>query len=171
MNDRTTVTSVWLIPCPEDAARYQRVIDTLAARLSAPSFLPHVSLGSLQSEIETDQALIARLKGLSLEPIELATSPRFTMSLFVRLQATPQLQRARDWLEGQSGFVSSRPFEPHISLCYGPPPDHEDLNVEMTALASRRIRFERLAMMRIALPVQAPVDIAGWRQQALYALA
>lgn len=171
MSERRALTSFWLVPCEADAARFRRVIDALAELQSASRFLPHVSLGSVEGEVQELDELIALLRGLELAPQQLGATDSFTMSLFVRLGLTPQLQKARDWLEARPGFTSSRPFDPHISLCYGPPPKRDDLAQETDALAQQTVRFDRLVLMQITVPVATHKDVASWTPLAEHSIA
>lgn len=171
MSERRALTSFWLVPCEADAARFQRVIDALAGRQSAPQFLPHVSLGSVQGHVKEAGELITLLRGLKLDPVEIDASDSFTMSLILRLKLTSQLQKARDWLEAQPGFTSSRRFDPHISLCYGWPPEREDLASQVDALIQKSVRFNRLVLMQIMTPVKSHEDVAFWKPLATHSFA
>ena len=159
------IYSYWLIPAGEDAAPYQTVITALAASQSgAALFQPHMSLGSLTRQIETPAPLIDALQGLRLEPIDVASTAVFTKALFVSFGLSSTLKNARQILEALPGFHTSRVFEPHISLCYGPPPEGAADRSDVTALLDTSVRFAALAEMQITLPVEDYDAVRAWRE-------
>jgi hypothetical protein len=168
MTERQEVTAYWLVPSDQDAARYQAVIDRLAEDQGAPKFDAHVSFGSVTGEEPALGAILNELRGLTLSPSEIARSPSFTMSLFVRFEPIQQLLSARSLLESCPGFQTSRTFDPHLSLCYGAPKRPEALKFEIEALLETLVRFDRLVAMSILLPVETHADVARWKQRAVY---
>ena len=171
MSKREEIISYWLVPATAHISRFQTVINQLADQQNAPRFQPHLSFGSFaESEPELDEVL-ELLRGLELRPVEIAQSPSFTMSLFVRFEPTEQLLRARSAIESYSGFRTSRNFDPHISLCYGAPKDREAIDAEIETLLDRPIRFDRLVATDITLPVTTYDDIRLWKQRSVYPIS
>jgi hypothetical protein len=102
------------------------------------------------------------LSGLSLDPVGIDGTEAFTTSLFVRFAATPALLTARERMARMPGSQAGRTFDPHVSLCYGPPPgSHNPEDVQ--ALLRRPVRFDRLAAVRVTLPVSTHKQVAKWR--------
>ena len=125
MSDRQEINAYWLVPSDQDATRFQAVVDALADQQGAPRFRAHLSFGSVVGEEPELSGVLEQLSGLTLNPIEIAQTLSFTMSLFVRFAPTEELLAARTLLASSPGFQASRDFDPHISLAYGTPEDLE----------------------------------------------
>lgn len=154
----------WLLPCPEDEARFASIIKALAAPRGAAVFKPHLTLGAVRGDMPDVAPVLTLLRGLTLTPLEIAETDAFTMSLFVRFHPSRQLLDGRQTLESMPGFRRGRDFDPHISLCYGPPPGRADHADDIDALLHRPVVFDRLAAMHIPLPVETQDDIRKWRE-------
>jgi len=168
MSKRDQIMAYWLVPAPEQSERFQNVVDKLADQQGAPRFHPHLSFGSIAGEEPDLTAVIGLLHGLELRPTEVAKSPSFTMSFFVRFEPSEQLLRARSALETLPGFRTSRDFDPHISLCYGAPIEPVALQDEINALLRQPVLFDRLVATDITLPVQIYEDIALWKRRSVH---
>ena len=163
---REQAVSYWCLPCEADAARYAAIIDALALAQGAAAFAPHLTLATFSSPGDDFTDILAALQGLVLEPLEIDGTEVFTTSLFVRFRASDALLAARRLMEALPGFRPGRAFDPHISLCYGPPPDLTPLRPALQALLARPVRFDRLTAMNITLPVETHADVAAWRMEA-----
>ncbi len=160
--------SYWCLPCSADAARLTAIIETLALAQGAACFTPHLTLATLSGPVHDFTDVLAALQGLVLEPLETDGNEVFTTSLFVRFQPSDALLAARRLMEALPGFRPGPTFDPHISLCYGLPPDVRAHQPAMQALLDRPVRFDRFAAMNITLPVEAHADVAAWRIAASY---
>lgn len=156
------VTYYWCVPSPDDEARFQAVIDELAKAQDAPRFMPHMSLASVHGSAPDLASVLNDLRGLQLRPIEIDETDDFTMSLFLRVEPSPALIRARQAFEGIAGFRSSRSFDPHLSLCYGPPPGGAANLENVRALLKKPIKFDRLVTVDIPARVSTYDDIRAW---------
>lgn len=161
-------TLFWCVPAADDAVRFQNVIDQLSAAQNAAPFQPHLTLGAVRGPVPDVQTVCDALTGLRLAPIEIGKTDLFTMSLFVRFEASPALRAGRAALEALSGFRAGRVFDPHISLCYGAPINRESSEMEIAALLDHPVRFDRLVAMRIPLPVETYDDIRQWTTLGAY---
>ena len=168
MSRREEIIAYWLVPSSHHTKRFQRVIDALSDQQGAPKFHPHLSFGSFADEEPDLGEVLQLLCGLELRPTEVAHSPSFTMSLFVRFEATEQLLNARAAIEAQPGFRTSRDFDPHISLCYGAPENRDALQDEIQALLDQPVQFDRLIATNITLPVETHADVELWTQRAVH---
>ncbi|MFN3313011.1 MAG: 2'-5' RNA ligase family protein [Hyphomonas sp.] len=162
--------SYWCLPCAADAPRYAAIIETLALAQGAVAFAPHLTLATLSGPADDLRDVIAALRGLILEPLEIDGTDVFTTSLFIRFKASDALVYARRLMEAPPGFRPGRTFDPHISLCYGPPPDAPKLTPSLQTLLAHPVRFDRLAAMKITLPVETHADVASWRMAASHPL-
>lgn len=160
---RDSVSSIWLVPCAEDTARLKSVVDDIAAAQNGVSFQPHLTLGSLETQTPHLARIHEAAQALSLNPIEIDGTSVFTTSLFIRFETSPELARLRSSLEQDQAFRASRAFDPHLSLCYGPPPKPFDDHARYASLLTRPIWFDQLWAMEIELPVSSHDDVASWR--------
>ena len=168
MSEREEIVAYWLVPTAHHTERFQSVVDKLADQQGGVHYHPHLSFGSFAEKEPDLTEVIGLLRGLELRPIEIAQSPSFTMSLFVRFEPTEQLLHARSALEAIPGFRTSRDFDPHISLCYGAPIDRFALQDEINALLHENVRFDRLVVTDITLPVETYDDIKLWKKRAVH---
>ena len=160
----------WLVPCPQDEARFSHLIEALAKPQGAAIFQPHLTLGAVRGEMPNVDPVVSALTGLQLSPLEIDETDKFTMSLFVRFQPSAKLMAGRAALESLPGFRPGRDFDPHISLCYGSPTGRDAFEEELQALLQRPIKFDRLVAMHVPLPVETQDDIRKWRQIASFAI-
>lgn len=163
-------TIFWLVPCTADAARFQAIIDALAADQVAPSFKPHLTLGAVRGSAPRVERVVKALAGVTLAPKEIDQTDLFTMSLFVRLHSSPALSAGRNALESVPGFRFGRAFDPHLSLCYGPPVHRTSTTAEIKSLLDKPVRFDRLVAMHIPLPVETHDDVRKWREVASHSI-
>lgn len=162
MNDER-VTYYWCVPAPADEARFQSVIDELASAQGAPSFMPHLSLASVKGSGPDLTPILSDLRGLQLQPLEVDETDAFTMSLFLRVEPSQALLNARKAFEAIPGFQSSRSFDPHLSLCYGPPPRGAADLASVRALLQEPVVFDRLVTVDIPSQVSTYDDIRAWK--------
>ncbi len=163
-------TLYWLVPCAADVARFQAIIDALAAEQGAPSFTPHLTLGAVRSSEPQVERVVKALAGVMLAPKEIDQTDLFTMSLFVRFHSSAALIAGRNALESVPGFRFGRAFDPHLSLCYGPPALRTAMTAEIEALLDKPVRFDRLVAMHIPLPVETHDDVRKWREIASHSI-
>ena len=157
------VTYYWCVPSAEDEARVQAVVDELAIAQSAPRYMPHMSLASIKGATPDLAPILSELRGLRLQPVEIAETDAFTMSLFLRVAPSPKLIHARAAFEKVAGFCSSRSFDPHLSLCYGPPPSGAAQLDSVRNLLQPLLSFDRLVTVDIPERVSTYDDIRAWR--------
>lgn len=157
------VTYYWCVPSTEDAARIQAVIEGLADVQGAPHFMPHMSLASVHGLAPDLSPTLSELRGLQVQPLEIAETGAFTMSLFLRVEKHPALIRARQAFESLPGFRSSRAFDPHLSLCYGSPPAGAAQSDKVQELLSKPLCFDRLVTVDIPASVSTYDDIRAWK--------
>jgi len=165
-----SVISYWCVPGSPAFVKYEAVIERLCHSQGAPKFQPHITLGSATAEASNLDDIVAALKGVELDPLEIDQRDVFTMSLFVRLGLTDQLKKARQALEADPCFRPSRDFDPHISLCYGTPPEGAAEREDVRALLEMPIRIEKLLAVEITLPVEQHSDILSWKPVRTYPL-
>ena len=157
-----SVTYYWCVPGPAEEARFQAVIDELASAQGAPCFIPHMSLASVKGAAPDLGPILNDLQGLKLKPLAIDETETFTMSLFLRVEPNAALLQARKAFEAVSGFQSSRSFDPHLSLCYGPPPPGAANLASVQALLQKPVTFDRLVTVDIPARGSTYDDIRAW---------
>ena len=167
----TSVRSVWLIPRAEDTARLKRTMDDIADKQKGPQFQPHSSIGSLTSSRPNLSDVFGTISELDLVPIEIDRTDSFTMSLFIRFEMSKALSELRQTLEGADSFKARRVFDPHLSLCYGPPPEAYASIAKPAELLDQPIRFDQIWMMDIEVPVVSHAQVRKWRKVGSLALS
>ncbi len=156
--------SYWVVPCADDTARFFDVVSRLARVRNAPVFSPHMSLISIEGEQPDLSSCLDLLRGLEVQPVEIGMTDAFTMSLFVRMEPHPALLEAREFLLNQPRAKSSRDFDPHLSLCYGAPPEGAADWDQVRALLDQPVRFDALRSVVIPPIVETDEDVRRWRE-------
>ncbi len=162
---RQKLTTIWLVPSDADHARIRQTTDKLADAQRGARFQPHMTLGSLQSFEPDLNSMFGSAQALDLTPIEIDRTELFTMSLFVRFELSAKLADLRAALEAVPGFRASRTFDPHVSLCYGAPPELPEIDALYSGILDRPIRFNRIWATEIEVPVETYADIRMWRKR------
>lgn len=158
----TTVSSIWLVPSAADTERLQPIIHEIAAQQGGVSFQPHLTLGSLHTRTPDLPGLSRQLSALHLMPVEIDATNIFTTALFIRFETSTEIKRLRTELERQESFRASRVFDPHMSLCYGPPPPGLDDLERYSELLSQPILFDQVCAVKITVPVVSYDDVRAW---------
>ena len=156
------VFSVWLIPQSEDYQRLMDAMRTIADRLNTPVFRPHLTIGSVKTEFEIE-SYFSKVSIPPQLPKEIDGEDVFTRSFFLRFIASPELKEIRSLLEAHPDAYIGRPFDPHISLCYGPPPDDALSVAQKAALISKPVTFDRIELTEISIPVETYEDVLKWK--------
>lgn len=161
--------AIWLVPREPERQILQNLIDGLASRFSAPSFVPHVTVyscrrSSQHKELAVAAALAGRCPPLTLRPQGLACSARLTRACFVRLAYDETLQWLRTSLQEELPNRSADEFAPHLSLLYKllPLADRVKLGEE-TSLPVRGILFDQIWAVTIPETITAAEHLSGWQ--------
>jgi hypothetical protein len=118
-----TKTSFWLIPCEEDRAFLQKIVDTLAREYNAPVFTPHLTIYSGECTPEESPAELIEQATLgvqcfSLNVKQLLYTDEFTKTLFVQFYPNSILSQISETLRRCSKKPSEYELNPHLSLIY-----------------------------------------------------
>lgn len=156
------IYSVWLIPRSVDYQRIVAQMRQIADRLNTPIFRPHLTIGSVTTKIELESFV----GGISIPPqipLEIDGEAVFTRSLYLRMKMSDALSKLRQKLETHPGSHIGRLFDPHISLCYGPPPENAISPDQEASLISSPIVFDRIELTQIKVPVETYEDVLSWK--------
>ena len=81
------VVVYWLIPAEPERELFREIIRILAKQFDAPRFEPHLTLLATRQDRQPPARLLRTIKAspIRLKLRDVASSPRFTRTLFVRL--------------------------------------------------------------------------------------
>ena len=157
--------SLWLVPAKTDRSRLQATIDELAVQLEAPAFLPHITLASVEADVEAVRGAcdeVARER----PPLRLVAGPTTHSDDWKRTLVIEFDDRRIDGLAATLCELLGHPFDPselhpHLSLLY-----KRDLAADRRAeLASRYVfegdewAFDKLVAMHAPGGID---DVASW---------
>lgn len=161
--DKPSIVVLWLIPIGPACDVFQSIIKRLAGEHDAPVFAPHLTLG---------RGSVEQMERVSPNPIELrvlgiACSERFTKTLFVRFELTPELAEFRNSLG-----MEAAGFAPHLSLLYKqmPMPEKKQL-ASSISLQLATAKFGAIEAVRCARETAWRVDVESWETIASKPLA
>ena len=159
-------TSLWLVPAEPMRAVLRTHIDRLAVELDAPSFEPHITLGSAIVDDEATRDVLGAFAATH-PPLELVAGAtahgveRFK-ALFIEFADERIHDLAGSLCEALAVPFDGTSLQPHLSLLY-----RADLmlrtRVSLAArhsLAGTAMRFDTLIAMR---PGEELEDIARWQ--------
>ncbi|MBV9619200.1 MAG: hypothetical protein JO201_08305 [Verrucomicrobia bacterium] len=171
---KKTATVYWLLPANPERNLFCEVIRILRKEFRAPNFEPHLTLFVTTKDQPTPKKVLRQIRSrpIRLEVRDVAHSPKFTKTLFVRFKSSSVLRKLGTEL-GRAGGVSTKaPSDPHVSLLYKKIPQR--IKKELAAaikLPVRNVRFDSIAAVRLTLPVRTSADVASWRVVASKKLA
>lgn len=171
-----TRLSFWLIPAREYRERFQHIIDRLAQRFAAPSFMPHVTIYSGPATAGETPARMLAAATKDITPFSLTVenvrhTEAYTKTLFVRLGPVDALQTLSDRLrrlcEIPSGFV----LDPHLSLLYAHIDERERRELARSvSVPYTQILFDEVRAVATGERTLTKKDVECWREVCTVAL-
>ena len=158
----------WLLPEEKERARLQEIIDQLADRLSAPRFIPHLTLLTRPADDVADPAsllehLTSRFGALQLEVCGQArSSSQFNQALVLPATTTPELDAVVSALHPLK--IVPNGYAPHLSLLYAQldPEIGRQLEQEFSS-ESFTARFDHCTAIDIGPGCRCQQDVEQWR--------
>lgn len=170
------VIAYWLLPAPDAADEFSRLIRRLAGKFDAPSFEPHVTIGAGGDDEQIAREIIAstgeRARPTTLRASSVEHSDCYTKTLFVQFAPAPALRAFSRAIHERSSGARDYKLNPHLSLLYA--------NVTPAILAEEacRIRlprspihFDRVCAVVCRTPITSRADVESWRTIAEATLA
>ena len=175
MADAAATHSYWLLARDADEAAFLAEIASLADRLAAPRFHPHLTLAGDLAAAGADlggglAAIVAGIGGFEAPVAEIAGSEAYFRSFYARFDLADPLPELRRRAFAAADRIATDAFMPHVSLVYGPvePAAKAAARAEVAARwTGRPIGFDRVALVRSS----SSIPIADWRIEAVAALA
>ncbi len=157
-----TVLAYWLLPAPPAQDFFREFVGRLATECDAPLFEPHLTLAVGPDSVAEAKRI---LTGIAAGPIELHAAgihfaTKFTKTLFVRFNSSPELDRLRNSLGLE---IRHQPFDPHVSLLYkNIPVEKQSQLATAMILPFETVRFDGLQAIRCRVPVATSANVASW---------
>jgi 2'-5' RNA ligase len=163
---------LWMVPEAQAHRRLAALIESLSAPLGAPVFEPHVTLlgtleGPADALVEHTGRLAAALPEFEVRPAGIEHLRQFYRCLFLRLEMTQALARARALAQQVFRIADSDPdYLPHLSVLYGeyPVATKRRLQETVTPQNLAPFRVDRLQLVAGAARPEA------WRRVATMSL-
>ncbi|HEY6548756.1 MAG TPA: 2'-5' RNA ligase family protein [Vicinamibacteria bacterium] len=153
--------SLWLLPEAAEGDRLARVISRLASRLGTPAFAPHVTLlpglaFPKDEVVDRTAPLLTDLEALSVALGSPAGRDEPFQRLFLPVAMTFRLVHAHALFRSAFAPGDERPFEPHLSLVYGPLAEAEKASLlrEIVPDLPKRLRLSTLEVVETEGPVE-----------------
>lgn len=166
MKARKKVVAYWLIPAEPQRELFREIVSILARQHDAPLFEPHVTLVVAR---QNEKAAAKRLRAIKAARVRLkirsvASSSKFTKSLFVRLISNKSLDDLADMLAPASGPRSNPLRDPHMSFLYKKMPAAVKRELAATIkLPFREITFDSIKAVRCVAPTTTRREVEAWR--------
>lgn len=157
---------LWLRPSGRAQDLLGTAIQTLAHRLQAPVFEPHVTL--LGNLIGTEHELLVRTERLAekLQPLPITlTEPSYReeyfQCLFLKVKETPSILDAHTAARNLFGHEHGPAYMPHLSLVYGLYPAELKQEVIAGLSSDLRMTFDATVLSLIRADSHDP---KGWHE-------
>lgn len=116
--------SVWLMPEPDWAREFKRIVEDLAERFGTPKFVPHLTLIGGQPFDRVDlrrrvESLIPGTVPIWRPIVDVAIGDAYFRSFYALFGAEGALLALKRRMDRAVVGVESNGFMPHVSLLYG----------------------------------------------------
>ena len=156
----------WLLPAKPERDLFCEVVRILRKEFRAPNFDPHLTLFVTRQDRDSPGKVLRQIRPrpIRLNVRNVAFSPKFTKTLFVRFRSNPAFRK----LVGDIGAVvkskAKPPADPHMSLVYKRIPQRVKKELaKVIKLPFRSVRFDSVVAVRLTLPVRTAADVQKWK--------
>ncbi|MEY2540912.1 MAG: hypothetical protein QOI22_514 [Verrucomicrobiota bacterium] len=152
---------------------FREIIRILAKQFDAPRFEPHLTLLAARQDRQPPAKLLRTIKA---SPIRLkiggvASSPKFTKTLFVRFMPNKSLDDLVVDLARVTRSRAKSVHDLHVSLLYKKMSTSTKRELAATIkLPIREVVFDSLKAVRCILPTKTRRDVEAWRVVATRSL-
>lgn len=166
-----TDVSIWLVPKKEQELQLQKIIDELARKYKACSFIPHITAYYLDASMKPEEVIaVVDTKTKDLQPFTIEAegiiySDIFTKTLYLQYQISETLQKLYQRLKSRFQSAYDYSLSPHISLIYKNGISTQDKEYE-----KQRIQYpQTLALDRIMVitkkgeTIVKEQDVLDWK--------
>lgn len=163
---KKTAIVYWLLPAKPKRDLFCEVIRILRKEFRAPTFEPHLTLFVTTKKSGSPGSFLEQIRArpIRLEVRSVASSEKFTKTLFVRFKSSSALRRLVKELAAASKCPAKVPRDPHVSLLYKKVPSGTKRELaKIIRLPFRSVRFDSIAAVRMRLPVRIGADVEKWK--------
>jgi hypothetical protein len=158
----------WLVPVEPARSFFQKVINDLAQRYSAPVFEAHLTIYVGLNRADMAEKALSKAacdcKLVALKTLEIDHSSEFIQTLFVRFAVTTQLQQLNQRLRTAAQDSSDYQLNPHLSLLYKSVPiEDRCVLAHSIDVPFSEVTFDLLKAVRCISPTQCRADVEAWR--------
>jgi 2'-5' RNA ligase len=168
---RRVVIAYWLIPAEPAHTFFQRLIEDLARRYSAPHFEPHVTIHVVANHPDAAEKALSKASRecqlIKLKALEIGHSDEFIKTLFVQFAPNRKLRQLHETIRNAAQDSSDYELDPHLSLLYK----------NIRAIARRELAdsikvpfsevvFDSLKAVRCISPTRSRADVEAWQVMA-----
>ncbi|KNA16025.1 hypothetical protein SOVF_092910 [Spinacia oleracea] len=129
-SDEEGAYAVWATPSKDALKRIKKLMSGLRSKFGGPKFDPHLTvIGPInlkgKDALDKFRAACHGLKAYPAQVKDVSTGDSFWQSVFLRLDATPQVVGISEHFDAHFGYDRSTPYLPHMSLLYADFTDEE----------------------------------------------
>jgi 2'-5' RNA ligase len=163
---KKTATVYWLLPAKPERDLFCAIVRILRKGFRAPNFEPHLTLLVSSKDGESSKKVLRQIRSrrIRLSVRGVASSPKFTKTLFVRFKPNSALQKLAIDLGRAARNSAKPPSDPHVSLVYKK--ISARMKKELAAVIKLPFRsavFDSIAAVRLTLPVRTDADVSKWK--------
>ena len=163
---KKTAIAYWLLPAKPERDLFCHVVRIFRKEFRAPNFEPHLTL-FVTSQAGHQPAKVLREirpRQVRLSVRNVAFSPKFTKTLFVRFKSSPALRKLVSDVGRAAKSKAKPPADPHVSLVYKKIPRRVKKELaKVIKLPFRSTRFDSVVAVRLTLPVRTAANVRKWK--------
>jgi 2'-5' RNA ligase len=166
---KKTAIVYWLLLAKPERELFCNVIRILRKEFRAPNFEPHLTLFVTGKDRPAPKQVLQQVRSrrIRLGARDVAFSPKFTKTLYVRFKSSPALRKLTSDLARAAKSSATIPKDPHVSLLYKKLPRAAKKELaSVLRLPLRTVRFDSIAAVRLTLPVRNGADVENWKMVA-----
>jgi len=163
---RKTAIVYWLLLAKPQRDLFCEIIRILRKELRAPDFEPHLTLFVATKGRQSANAVLRQIRSrpVRLSVRDVGYSPKFTKTLFVRFKSNSALRKVATDLARAAKIRTKPPADPHVSLLYKKLPRRVRKELAgVIKLPFRTALFDRIAAVRLTLPVHTGSNVEKWK--------
>jgi hypothetical protein len=171
---RKRVTVYWLIPAEPERELIREIIRIHAKQFDAPRFEPHLTIFATAAAGQSSRKILEQIdaKPIRLRVHEIASSSKFTKTLFARFHSNKAFENLATDLARAARSREQPARDPHVSLLYKKLPVAAKKELASALrLPFREVVFDAIKAARCISPTQNRADVEEWRVVATKSLS
>jgi 2'-5' RNA ligase len=159
----------WLTPAPAEHTVCEAWVESLAAMLGGPVFVPHLTLFvSRAAPGEDVDAILERAASEIVGPVTLRSAglgfeDSFTKCCYIQFEPDEKLARLSARLRESSSAPTDYHLNPHLSLFYGHLDEAQRESVRHMVQPPEELSFDAVCAVSSAAAVTSRDEVEAWR--------